>query len=335
MTLTAGDRAGLALVALGAAAGLWLLARGGGEAAEARQPPPSFADPAQARLHDLLVADFGAPEAPRAPAGFEPTGLPAAGADGDARLAFGRGVWRTQCLHCHGAAGGADTPTAELLNPRPRDFGRGIVKFTSTAEGAPAVRADLERTVRDGLASTAMSAFGRLPAPAVQAVVDYTLWLLVRGAAWSDARARLAGGAPAEEAWSAARAATAAAGSGAADQIVKHGAPPPETEEARARGAALFLSAGCATCHGADGGGRGPAAWDAAGERWLLTDAWGLPVQPRDLRKGQHRGGARAEDLHLRIHAGVKGTPMPAHGALLSEAQIWDLVAHLRGLAQP
>lgn len=280
MTLTAGDRAGLALVALGAAAGLWLLARGGGEAAEARQPPPSFADPAQARLHDLLVADFGAPEAPRAPAGFEPTGLPAAGADGDARLAFGRGVWRTQCLHCHGAAGGADTPTAELLNPRPRDFGRGIVKFTSTAEGAPAVRADLERTVRDGLVSTAMSAFGRLPAPAVQAVVDYTLWLLVRGAA-------------------------------------------------------LFLSAGCATCHGADGGGRGPAAWDAAGERWLLTDAWGLPVQPRDLRKGQHRGGARAEDLHLRIHAGVKGTPMPAHGALLSEAQIWDLVAHLRGLAQP
>jgi mono/diheme cytochrome c family protein len=57
-------------------------------------------------------------------------------------------------------------------------------------------------------------------------------------------------------------------------------------------------------------------------------------VQPRDLNSGQFHGGSAPSDLYRRLHAGVKGTPMPAFGDRLDASQIWDLVAHLRSRSQ-
>jgi len=333
----AAHRFGLAIVAAGALAGIVLILRGaGGGGGEPAAPPPEFATAEERELFDRLAALFGAPEQPRAPAGFEAAGLPAAGANGDAHLGFGRRVWRTQCLHCHGHDGSANTTTAALLNPRPRDFGLGIVKFTSTAAGAPATRADLERTIRQGLPFTAMSGFDALPESSLQTVTDYAHWLLLRAETWSRALARLDAGEPAAAAFDAAVAATLAARAGAAAQPLAVPPEPPLDAAAAARGARIYAdpAIGCAGCHGAEGAGRGPLVWDAAAEKWLLQDAWGLPAQPRDLNSGQFHGGAAPADLFRRIHAGVKGTPMPAFGDRLEAAQIWDLVAHLRSLSQ-
>jgi len=337
VSLRTADKVGLGLVAAGAVVGLVLLlsGKGGGEAA-GFAASPSFLAPEERLLHERLEALFGAPSAPRAPAGFVGAGLPPPGAEGEARLTTGRAVWRTQCLQCHGPAGGADTATAALLNPRPRDFGRGIVKFTGTPAGAPPRREDVERSVRRGLPYTAMNGFDALPEAALQSVVDFTWWLLIRGAVWNDARVRMQSGAAADAALAAAAEAVAAAWDSARVLRLEVPSAPPDSSAARARGAALFADplTGCATCHAADGGGRGPLVWSAAEERWLLTDAWGIPAQPRDLRKGQYHGGGRPEDLFRRVHAGVKGTPMPGAGARLTPEQIWDLVAHLRALAE-
>jgi mono/diheme cytochrome c family protein len=304
-------------------------------AAPAHEPAAAASAEERAVLA-LLEADFGGFGSPRAPADFERTGLPVAGPDGDLRLRLGAGAYRTQCAQCHGPTGRADTPTAALLTPRPRDLGLGVVKFTSTVAGARARRADLERTLHDGIAWTAMSSFGRLREPTFGALVDYALWLLVRGEVELTARARAQAGSDPQAAYAEARASALAAWDAEHAPQVEVPAFDAHDPAAAARGALLYADAkaGCASCHGANGDGRGPAVWDAAGERWLLQDAWGLPAQPRDLRKAQYHGGARPEDLFRRIHAGVKGTPMPAHAGRLSDAEIGDLVAYLLTLAE-
>lgn len=336
MSAGAVHRISLALVAAGALAGIALLLRGNRADEPEFAPPPVFASAEARALSERLTILFGTPEAPLAPAGFPGSELPDPGEDGNAHLSFGRRVWRTQCLQCHGADGSANTGTAALLNPRPRDFSRGIVKFTSTVAGAPATRADLERTIRLGLPYTSMSGFDALPESSLQTVVDYAHWLLLRAEVWNLAALRLAAGETPESALDqAVKAASGARATGAA-LLVTVPPQPPISPASVARGAALFSDAavGCAGCHGADGKGRGPLVWDPLAKTWLLQDAWGLPAQPRDLNAGQFHGGGAPADLYRRLHAGVKGTPMPAFGDRLTPEQLWDLIAYLSDRAK-
>lgn len=331
------ETAALAAVGLLALAGVALTLR--------EAPPPDGDRPAAAggewneserAVLALLGEDFGSFSAPRAPAGFEAAGLPGPERDGELSLRLGAGAYRTQCAQCHGPSGRADTPTAALLTPRPRDFGLGIVKFTSTVAGARARREDLERTLRDGLPYTGMSAFGRLREPTLGALVDFSLWALIRGEVAGGALAGVGAGEAPAAAYAAARAAAAAAWDPAAAPRVEVPDFDASDPAAIERGARLFADprAGCAACHGAEGDGRGPAVWDGEHDRWLQQDAWGLPAQPRDLRRGHHHGGSAPEDLYRRIHAGVKGTPMPAHGGVLDQREIADLVAYLGSLVE-
>jgi len=65
----------------------------------------------------------------------------------------------------------------------------------------------------------------------------------------------------------------------------------------------------CAECHGMDGeGGRGP-----------------------DLRRGVYQHGSSDEALYRTISKGVAGTPMPATS--ISDAQLWQIVRYIRGVA--
>src|SRR5579871_3796418 len=48
------------------------------------------------------------------------------------KLQEGRNLYMRHCLHCHGVSGDGDGPTAQYLNPRPRDYRQGVFKFTST-----------------------------------------------------------------------------------------------------------------------------------------------------------------------------------------------------------
>ena len=48
--------------------------------------------------------------------------------------AGGYALYRMHCLHCHGVSGAGDGPTAPFLYPRPRDYRKGLFKFTSTPD---------------------------------------------------------------------------------------------------------------------------------------------------------------------------------------------------------
>ena len=56
----------------------------------------------------------------------------------------GYALYRKHCLHCHGVTGDGNGPTAPFLWPRPRDYRRGMYKFTSTTGQKP-TREDLRQ----------------------------------------------------------------------------------------------------------------------------------------------------------------------------------------------
>ena len=98
------------------------------------------------------------------------------------RITGGYGIYRRQCLHCHGVSGAGDGPTSAFLYPTPRDYRRGLFKFTSTPYGARPHRDDLRRTVRNGLHGTSMPAFEALLSDVeIEQVIDYVIFLSIRG----------------------------------------------------------------------------------------------------------------------------------------------------------
>jgi len=96
-------------------------------------------------------------------------------------LQLGRVVYMKNCMHCHGVTGDGAGPTGQFLNPRPRDYRKGIFKFTSTLPGEKAARDDLYRIVQYGIPGTYMPSFLLLGDKETTAVVEYVRWLAIRG----------------------------------------------------------------------------------------------------------------------------------------------------------
>ncbi len=97
--------------------------------------------------------------------------------------------------------------------------------------------------------------------------------------------------------------------------------PYPGDVAAVARGNALYVSQGCAVCHGEKGGGDG-------------TEAARLPVPPADFTDRERMISRGDPNLFWAIVRGREKTKMPAYGQELSENQVWDLVNYLRSLYQ-
>ncbi len=91
------------------------------------------------------------------------------------------GLYRAQCVACHGVEGSGTGPAAAMQNPYPRDFRPAIFKFKSTSRGAKPTRADLAEVLHRGIPGTGMPSFTRLPAEDVEALVDYVIYLSIRG----------------------------------------------------------------------------------------------------------------------------------------------------------
>lgn len=91
------------------------------------------------------------------------------------------GMYREHCVVCHGIAGDGLGPASRLLNPYPRDFRMGVFKFKSTPRGEKPTKADLAHTLTRGLPGTSMPAFRLLSEDDQAALVDYTVYLSVRG----------------------------------------------------------------------------------------------------------------------------------------------------------
>lgn len=278
--------------------------------------------------------------------------------DDEPALARGRALYATHCLHCHGYQGDADTPTADILRPRPRDFSLGLVKRKSTPGSLPPTRADLADVLHDGIATTAMASFAHLPEADRTALVDYVQYLLMR----SDVESRVAGAlaaaarqgaAPGEaapllpdtddsaeaeffvlEALGLAETTVATAWRDAPAQAVEPTVPA-ATPAAVERGRQLYHGSrvNCAQCHGVDGSGRGPQLWDAE-HGWLMRDVWGDRVRPADFAYGALRNGRAPEDVWRSIALGVAGSPMPAYAGQLTDDEISDLAHYVRSLAR-
>jgi len=244
------------------------------------------------------------------------------------RLQLGFNVYRKRCAQCHGDSGDGAGPQANHLYPRPRDYRKGVFKFTSTPYGMKPVRLDLAETIRRGVSGTSMPSFHLLSEAEVQGVVEYVLALTHRGELEGQLSAELAG----EEKFDADIAKEAAEliamrWKEAAAAVYLPSMPQPVfSEEHVTRGRAAFLSKGCAKCHGDDG--RGQAPENLSGQR---KDIWGYSTRAADLTSGMLRGGPNLLSIYRRIHGGINGTPMPSfQQAFSTEPETtWDLVAYV------
>lgn len=175
MSLPKADRIALVVVAVAAAAGLGLTLTKPYRAPDA-EPIYTFDTPEQQTLFELIGSEFGAFTQPMVDVSWY---------DGPfANLDHGRKVYAVNCIHCHGSDGGADTPTAALLTPPPRNFSLGYTTHQSTPVGSPPLREDLRRTVLEGVPSTSMSEFSALSEMDRHAAVDYVWYLMIRGSVW-------------------------------------------------------------------------------------------------------------------------------------------------------
>jgi mono/diheme cytochrome c family protein len=275
--------------------------------------------------------------------------------------AGGYAIYRRNCLHCHGVSGAGDGPTAPFLYPMPRDYRKGVFKFTSTPSGARPHRDDLRRTITFGLHGTSMPAFESLLSPAeIEEVIDYVIFLSMRG---ETELALIEEGAISGE----------NDPNALSDEIIKdivsgvinkwkqaqsQVVNPPiartaPTRESIIRGRDLFLQSDCKDCHGrlalGDGsnfvsqdifnevvfGGNPSERQDRVNklpdkikETWNKTpDDWGNPIRPANLNRGIYKGGRRPLDLYWRIAKGINGAQMPAHyPSPFDEKKVWDLV---------
>lgn len=283
-------------------------------------------------------------------------------------LAEGRLLYAEHCQHCHGVAGDGNGPTAKYLNPKPRDYRRGLFKFTSTHYDYKPRREDLARIVMDGIPGTYMPSFKLLTPAENKAIVEYVMFLAMRGQV-EDGLAKYLNGDYSDEAVADAikggkprgdivkslteEVEGASFGEDTLDPLVEGLATNwqmsqtddptcrvfvksegiPSSKESIEKGRVLFLSdnAGCSKCHGAAGRGDGPSTTAVNAEGSLgLVDSWGNPIMPRNLRTGIYRGGRRPYDIYCRISVGIKGTPMPGiREDKMAEEDRWHLVNYV------
>lgn len=246
-------------------------------------------------------------------------------------LRAGREVYAERCQACHGLAGDGNGEVAQYFTPKPRDYRKGIFKFTSTPYGSKPLRSDLIRTVQRGVTGTSMPSFDQLPDAKIEAVVDYVLVLTERG----ELEQQLVQLAEDEEEldpdYVQEIVDTIASNWNKSElPVAPKTLMPPMTAESIAQGRQLFLSKGCSKCHGADGRG------GLAGGIDVGTDTWGHRDPAADLTSGMFRGGNRPIDIYRRIYNGINGTPMPSFATEFRDnpEAIWRLVHFVLDVGQ-
>lgn len=212
----------------------------------------------------------------------------------------GRHVYQQHCVVCHGALGKGDGELVRDWDVPPRNFRRAEFKYRSTPHGKLPTDDDLRRTIRRGLANSAMPTFQHLRDRDVEAVINYLKTFSPKWRSPENFAAPL--DVPTAPGW-------------------LEAAEAPEAKLAHGR--EVFTQA-CAPCHGENGRGDGPAA--AA-----LTDSEGDAVQPADLT-GVLRSGPDPVDAFRTIATGINGTPMAGFRDALNDEDIWAVVAYLKTL---
>jgi mono/diheme cytochrome c family protein len=213
--------------------------------------------------------------------------------------------------------------------------------------GHKARRADLIRTMREGLDGTSMPSFGLLKEQELEDLASYVIHLSLRGDVEFQAMLKslnegtdlsaedLATNMKEEDGIANAMAKRWTAAQDPKFEIVPESAPPPASELKASvlRGHTLFTTgaASCISCH-----------IDYGRQAAYFYDAWGNVGRPLDLTVGVYHGGRRPIDLYYRIMGGVPPSNMPQVGRQtkddqtgLKSEEIWDVVNFLRVLPYP
>ena len=208
----------------------------------------------------------------------------------------GKSVYEKKCVLCHGSDGKGDGPGAATLDPKPRDFTRGLYKIRTTASGQAPTDTDVFRIITEGMIGTSMPAWKILP--------EKDRWSLV---AYLKTFAPDKFKEPPKVA-----------------DIPKEVAP---SKESLARGKEMFEAIECNKCHGNAGRADGPSAPE-------LKDDWGNPIRPANLTKSwTFRGGGSARDIATRLVTGLMGTPMPSFiDSVEKPEDIWHVANYVKSL---
>jgi len=221
-----------------------------------------------------------------------------AGPNDAAQPSLGKAIYDAHCTPCHGVTGKGDGPASALLNPRPRNFTSGMLKFRSTESGSLPADDDLTSTVKNGLHGTAMPDWAPfITGDSLKAVIDYVKTFSAR---FQNEKLHPV-----------------------------HVSSSISTSAASiAAGKKIYAKMQCADCHGTDGAGSGAVSkdfidnWDFETNAVNLTEPWTF------------RGGSSAKDIYLRFRTGVDGTPMPSYIGAMSEKEMWDLANYIVSLGR-
>ena len=211
-------------------------------------------------------------------------------------LKLGERIYVENCAACHGDRGDGKGPQAGRLKTKPRDFTGGIYKFRSTPSGSLPLDEDVFKTISRGVRGTSMLAQLHLSEQQRWAVVHYLKTFSER---FKEERP---------------------------GQAIAVSAAPSANSKLVALGKAKYEEAGCAECHGPNGGGDGPSAKG-------LKDDWGNSISPSNLTLKPFKSGPNPEDLYRTISTGLNGTPMPSYTAALSPNDRWALVSYILSIA--
>jgi mono/diheme cytochrome c family protein len=253
-----------------------------------------------------------------------------------AELIHGQQVYAAQCAGCHGITGDGNGPAAEYLDPKPRDYRKGVFKFTSTPRGRKPRHEDLVRIIHYGAKGTSMPAFRWMPEEDLLPLIAYVKSLSSRGELEikliresedeleeTDSYDADVVGEYADE--------IAASWNEASQQIVLPTTTKvPYNEQTVELGARAFVKESCYKCHGIDGRGNP--------QNNVGKDDWGNVAFAANLSTGMLHGGRRPLDIYRRIHSGINGTPMPGFGATLDSQgrpeTVWHLTHFITSIVQ-
>ncbi|HVR26240.1 MAG TPA: c-type cytochrome [Candidatus Polarisedimenticolia bacterium] len=209
----------------------------------------------------------------------------------------GKALYGRYCIFCHGRYGDGRGESAPYLDPKPRDFTKAVFKCRSTPSGSLPLDSDLYDTISRGVHDSGMPSWKPLLR---QERVDLIAYIKTFSSAFQEEKP----GAP-----------------------VEIPPEPPSSAESIRRGAQVFESMNCWSCHGKDGRGHGPSA--AA-----LTDSKGYPITPFDFTSGSRfKCGETDRDMFRDLITGLDGTPMPSFASAMTTDQRWDVVHYLRSLS--
>jgi mono/diheme cytochrome c family protein len=211
--------------------------------------------------------------------------------------ARGKALYRRYCITCHGVRGDGAGENAPHLDPKPRDFTKATFKCRSTPSGSLPTDSDLFSTISRGLYNTNMPSWRPLTR---QERTDLIAYIKTFSSRFQEEPPGTPVTIPPE---------------------------PANSAESVQRGAELFQSMNCWSCHGKEGRGNGPSAL-------TLTDNKGYPILPFDLTSGNHfKCGETSSDMVKDLMTGLDGTPMPSFSDALKPDQIWDLVHYIQTLS--